>query len=92
MIRGLLPLSPSDTMIAAAPKGISLRRIGEQNLKNSLSAMPRRGPVAGVCRIEKIFMGANLQVHACFYRCKKIKKIREFLPRLLGRVYIRRFQ
>ncbi len=54
--------------------------------------MPRRGPEAGVCRIEKIFMGANLQVHACFYRRKKIKKIREFLPRLLGRVCIRRFQ
>jgi hypothetical protein len=32
MIRGLLPLSPSDTMIAAT-EGTPLRRIGEQNLK-----------------------------------------------------------
>ena len=33
MIRGLLQLSPSDMMIAAAPEGTPLRRIGEQNSK-----------------------------------------------------------
>ena len=33
MIRGLLQLSPSDTMIAAAPEGTPPRRIGKQNSK-----------------------------------------------------------
>ena len=33
MIRGWLQLSPSDTMIAAAPEGTPPRRIGEQNSK-----------------------------------------------------------
>ena len=42
MIRGLLQLSPSDMMIAAAPEGTPLRRIGEQNSKQ-LPAPPCLG-------------------------------------------------
>ncbi len=39
MIQGWLQLSPSDTMIAAAPEGTPPRRIGEQNSKQ-LPAQP----------------------------------------------------
>ena len=49
---GLLPLSSSYTMIVAAPDGAPLRRIDNSQLKkNSLPAVPRRGPEAGVHHI-----------------------------------------
>jgi len=44
MIRGWLQLSPSGTMIAAAPEGTPPRRIGEQIQNNSLPGRASQGP------------------------------------------------
>ncbi len=60
MIRGLLPLSPSDTMIAAAPKGISLRRIGEQNLKKLAVRHASERPCGGSLSYREDFHGCEL--------------------------------
>jgi len=53
---GLLLISSSCTIIAAAPDGTPPRRIGDQNSKNFETAVPRRGPEAGVNRIYHNFM------------------------------------
>ena len=61
MMRGLLPLYPSGTMIAAAPDGSPPWRIGDYKFKkNSLPAVPRRGPEAGVLRRYYNFPGSGV--------------------------------
>ena len=61
MMRGLLPLYPSGTMIAAAPKqgapaaGQRLKKFK----KTPCPAVPRRGPEAGVLRIEGVMDGCK---------------------------------
>ena len=53
-MRGLLPIFPSGTMIAAAPKqGFLSGGWVNKNKKNYLPAVPRRGPEAGVLRKVK---------------------------------------
>jgi len=51
MMRGLLPLSPSDTMNATAPDGAHPRRIGDKNSKKLPAPVPLRGPEAEVLHI-----------------------------------------
>jgi hypothetical protein len=61
MIPGSLPLYPSGTMIAAAPDGSPPWWIGDYKFKkNSLPAVPRRGPEAGILRREDDSHGSGV--------------------------------
>jgi hypothetical protein len=55
MVQGLLPLSPSVTMMAATPDGLPPGGSVTFQSKNSLPAVPRRDPEAGVLRVEDDF-------------------------------------
>jgi hypothetical protein len=82
MMRGLLPLSPLVTMNAAAPDGVPPRRIGDKKFnKNSLPAVPLRGPEEEVLRIENDFFSSGVNsigscpfLKSCFFKPYQYKK------------------
>ena len=66
MMLGLFPLYPSGTMNTATPDGASLWRIEDKKFKkNSLEAVPRRGPEAVVHRREYDFHGSGVNSSSC---------------------------
>jgi hypothetical protein len=69
MMRGLLPVYPSGTMIAASPDGASLCGGSvTKNSKNSLPAVPRRSPEAGALFIEYDFHGSGVnRIDSCLF-------------------------
>ncbi len=68
MMRGLLPLYKSGTMITVAPDGAPPRRIVTKIQKNSLPAVPRRGHEAVVLRRENNFHGSGVsRINSCLF-------------------------
>jgi hypothetical protein len=56
VVLGLYSLYPSGAMIVAAPHGAPRgESVTKNSKKNSLPAVPRRGPEAGILRIEDDF-------------------------------------
>jgi hypothetical protein len=69
MMQGLLPLYPSCTMVAAAPGGAPPAADRRLKFKNSLPAVPRRGPEAGVLCIEDNFHGTDVnRIASCLFQ------------------------
>jgi hypothetical protein len=66
MMLGLFPLYPSGTMNTATPDWASLWRIEDKKFKkNSLEAVPRRGPEAVVHRRDYDFHGSGVNSRSC---------------------------
>jgi len=66
-MRGLLSVDPSGTMNAAAADGASCAADRWLKIqKNSLPAVPRRGPEAEVIRIEDNFHGSGVNRNDSF--------------------------
>jgi hypothetical protein len=67
-MRGLLPPSPSGTMIAAAPDGAPRGGLVTEIQKNSLPGVPRKGPEAGVLRRENNFHDSGVsRIDSCLF-------------------------
>ena len=69
MMPGLLPLYPSVTMIPPPPTGRPRGGLVTKNSKkNSLPGVSRRGPEAGVFRIEDDFHGSRVnRIDSCLF-------------------------